>query len=150
MFAQSVVVAAVLGGAVLPLSVPAESPTVSVVCHRGGVLTGTMVPGTGSAGQSIHREADVWGCSSPVLPGITSGHFTADLPWNSLDAPSPGQFAWDEGSVSRVIGQPNGLWTIVDGPGSGHTLRFDLAGEMNVWWYHWNNSMAVESLSFLD
>ncbi|AYF73610.1 hypothetical protein D7D52_06805 [Nocardia yunnanensis] len=119
-------------------------------CAHGGVLSGTMIPGTGSAGQSIRREADVWGCASPFLPGVASGHFGAELPWNSLDAPSLGQFAWNDGSVSKVIGQPNGLWTIVAGPGNGHTFRFDLAGEMNVWWYHWNNSMPIDSVSFLE
>ncbi|GAB0104955.1 hypothetical protein JMUB6875_39330 [Nocardia sp. JMUB6875] len=153
MSARCGVVAAAGCAAALALSVPqavADPGGGSGGCAHGGVLSGTMIPGTGSAGQSIRREADVWGCASPFLPGIASGHFSAELPWNSLTSPSLGQFAWNDGSVSKVIGQPNGLWTIVDGPGSGHTFRFDLASEMNVWWYHWPNSMAVESVSFLE
>ncbi|MFE3959898.1 hypothetical protein ACFXPS_37670 [Nocardia sp. NPDC059091] len=61
-----------------------------------------------------------------------------------------GQFAWADGSFSTVIAQPNALWTITDGPGSGHIFRFNLAGEMNVWWYHWDNSMPVDSMIFLE
>ncbi|MFD7842698.1 hypothetical protein ACFV4K_07170 [Nocardia sp. NPDC059764] len=156
MFARSALVSAVCCGAALSLPLALSLPFAAADpggalggCRHGGVLTGALIPGTGSVGQSVHREADVWACSSPLLPGIESGHFTAELPFNALDSPSLGRFDWTDGSVSQVIGQPNGLWTIVDGPGNGHTFRFDLAQEMNVWWYHWNNSMPVESVSFL-
>lgn len=147
------VVAVVFGMAALFLSAPqtAADPDGGLNgCQHGGLMSGTMIPGTGSVGQSVRRAADVWGCASSLLPGIGSGHFSADLPFNSLDAPSTGQFAWEDGSVSTVIGRPNGLWTIIDGPGSGHTLKFDLAGEMNVWWYHWGGSMPVDSMRFLN
>lgn len=152
MSARSALVSAVFCAAALSLSPPlaAADPGGALGgCRHGGVLSGALIPGTGSAGRSVHREADVWACSSPLLPGIDSGHFTAELPFNALDSPSLGRFDWADGSVSQVIGQPNGLWTIVDGPGNGHTFRFDLAHEMNVWWYHWNDSMPVESVSFL-
>ncbi|GAB2541963.1 hypothetical protein [Nocardia heshunensis] len=151
MSARRGVVVALLCGAALSVSLPlAQADPGPGGCAHGGLLTGTMVPGTGSAGQGIHREADVWGCSSSLLPGITAGHFTAELPWNALDSPTLGQFSWSDGSVSRVIGQPNGLWTVVDGPANGHTLRFGLTQEVNVWWYHWANSLPIESVSFLD
>ncbi|MEV0461788.1 hypothetical protein AB0I30_05485 [Nocardia tengchongensis] len=145
------VVAAAAGLALLTLAAPpaAADPGLGG-CSHGGMLSGARIPGTGSAGQSVRREADVWGCSSPLLPGIESGHFSAELPFNSLTAPTLGQFAWGDGSVSSVIGQPNGLWTITGGPGGGHTFRFDLAHEMNVWWYHWDDSMPVRSVSFLE
>ncbi|MVU83984.1 hypothetical protein GPX89_43000 [Nocardia sp. ET3-3] len=144
------VVTALLCGAALAVAAPPAQADSGGGCAHGGVLSGVMVPGTGSAGQGIHREADVWGCSGPLLPGITSGHFTAELPWNALDSPTRGRFDWNDGSVSAVIGQPNGLWTVIDGPAAGHTFRFQLAGEMNVWWYHWPNSMQIESVSFLE
>ncbi|MFE3053715.1 hypothetical protein [Nocardia sp. NPDC059239] len=147
------VFAAVFGVAVLSLWAPqaaADPGGGPGGCQHGGVLSGTRISGTGSAGQSVRREADLWGCSSPLLPGIVAGHFSAELPFNSLDAPSMGQFAWADGSFSTVIAQPNALWTITDGPGSGHTFRFNLAGEMNVWWYHWDSSMPVDSMIFLE
>ncbi|WP_405486227.1 hypothetical protein [Nocardia sp. NBC_00511] len=119
-------------------------------CGRGGVLTGTVVPGSGSAGQGVHREADLWDCSSPLLPGIVSGHFTADLPWLGFDPPGRVTIAWSDGSVSTATAYPNALWGITDGPGAGHALRLNLAIEMTGKWYYTGGSMPVSSATFLQ
>ncbi|NNH75007.1 hypothetical protein HLB23_35030 [Nocardia uniformis] len=118
-------------------------------CHKGNVLTGVRVPGTGSVGQSVRRAADLWECSSPLLPGIVSGHFSAELPWLGFGAPTSGAFTWSDGTVSTVTGLPNTFWTITSGTADGHVVRFDLVTEMNGDWYYTDNSMAIESLSFL-
>ncbi|GAB4589292.1 hypothetical protein [Nocardia sp. IFM 10818] len=118
-------------------------------CFRGGVMTAERVPGTGSAGQSIRRTAEVWECSSPLLPGIVSGRFYAELPWRGDVVHTSGRFDWSDGSVSLVTGLPNTLWEIYSGPGSGHVLQFELAMAMNGNWYYSDNAMAIDSLGFV-
>lgn len=154
MFGCRKVFLAVLAGVVV--SLPVAGPGVAEPlgdelggCYRGSVLTAERIPGTGSAGQSIRRKGEVWDCRGPVLPGIESGRFYAELPWRGDVVPTSGTFTWSDGSVSTVTGLPNTLWTITAGPGSGHTFRFDLAMEMNGNWYYSDNSMAINSLSFV-
>lgn len=118
-------------------------------CNRGNVLTGDVLPGSGSAGQSVRREADLWECSSPLLPGIVSGRFHAEVPWLAFGAPSAATFTWSDGSVSRATGLPNTLWTVVDGPASGHVIRFQLAENMNGHWYYIGGSKAIVSMEFM-
>ncbi|WP_218021498.1 hypothetical protein [Nocardia acidivorans] len=118
-------------------------------CYRGSVLTAQRVPGTGSAGQSVRRTAQVWDCVSPLLPGIGSGRFDAELPWNGGGSITSGTFTWSDGSVSGVTGLPNTLWEITSGPGSGHTVQFQLDMPMNGDWYYTDNSMAIVAATFL-
>ncbi|MFI6868108.1 hypothetical protein [Nocardia sp. NPDC050406] len=146
------ILVAVLGGAALSLPVvapgaAAPEPDGLGGCYRGGVLIGDRIAGTGSAGQGVRRQGEVWDCASPVLPGIVSGTFRAELPWRGFGTPTTGTFAWSDGSVSTVAGLPNTLWSITDGPGRGHTVRFDLDMEMNGDWYYTDNAMAIESLT---
>ncbi|WP_157555205.1 hypothetical protein [Nocardia crassostreae] len=119
-------------------------------CHRGGVLTGERIPGTGSAGQSVRRTGEVWDCVSSLLPGIASGRFRAELPWRGFGAHTSGRFEWSDGSVSLVTGLPNTLWVVDSGPGSGHVLQFQLAMAMNGDWYYTDNAMAINSLRFVE
>lgn len=146
------VLAIVLGGAVL--SLPAGVADAAQGdglggCYRGNVLTGTRVPGTGSAGQSVRRAAEVWDCASSLLPGVVSGRFAAELPWLGFGATTSGTFTWSDGSVSTVMGLPNTLWEITSGPADGHTLQFQLDMPMNGDWYYTDNSMAVVAVTFL-
>lgn len=147
--------AAVLGGVVVTL--PVAGPGLAGPdrgglggCYAGGVLTGDRIAGTGSAGQSVRRTGEVWNCASPVLPGIVSGRFRAELPWRSFGVPTSATFEWSDGSVSSVNGLPNTLWTITSGPGAGHTVRFDLDMEMNGDWYYTDNAMAIKSLTVVE
>ncbi|MEV6767730.1 hypothetical protein AB0N05_03760 [Nocardia sp. NPDC051030] len=119
-------------------------------CHKGSVLTGERMAGTGSAGQSVRRKGDLWDCTSSLLPGITSGRFRAELPWLGFGSVTSGTFEWSDGSVSTVTGYPNTLWQITTGPGAGHVLRFDLATEMNGDWYYTDNSMAIDGATFVE
>ncbi|WP_157535001.1 hypothetical protein [Nocardia inohanensis] len=138
-----------LGCAVLPAVAPAAaSPGRDLGgCYRGNVLTGERIPGTGSAGQSVRRQGDVWDCAGPVLGGVTGGRFRVELPWLGFGTATTGSFTWSDGRVSAVTGLPNTLWTVTSGPGEGHVLRFDLAMEMNGDWYYTDNSMAIDSLT---
>ncbi|MFC9996265.1 hypothetical protein [Nocardia sp. NPDC127526] len=139
---------AAVGSATLPAAAtPADTELGG--CFRGGVMTAERVPGTGSAGQSIRRTAEVWECSSPLLPGIVSGRFEAELPWRGDVVLTSGRFEWSDGSVSLVTGLPNTLWEIYSGPGSGHVLQFELAMAMNGNWYYSDNAMAIDSLGFV-
>lgn len=148
------VVAVVLWSAVLALPVGGMAAAVPGDglggCYRGNVLTGTRVPGTGSAGQSVRRAAQVWDCASSLLPGVVSGRFAAELPWLGFGAITSGTFTWSDGSVSTVMGLPNTLWEITSGPASGHTLQFQLEMPMNGDWYYTDNSMAVVAATFLQ
>ncbi|WP_405134554.1 hypothetical protein [Nocardia sp. NBC_01388] len=148
------VIAVVLGGALLSLAGGAAAATAQAAglggCAQGNVLTGNRMPGTGSAGQSVRRAADLWGCSSSLLPGIGSGHFSAELPWLGFGTPTSGTFTWSDGSVSTATGLPNTLWTITSGPASGHTLQFRLDWPMNGDWYYTDNSMAVAGATFVQ
>ncbi|MFI1920233.1 hypothetical protein [Nocardia sp. NPDC020380] len=146
---RGALVAAVCGVVLsVPVVAQADSPELGG-CARGGLLTAQMVPGTGSAGQGIHRETDLWDCASPLLPGIVSGHFTAEEPWITIDNASA-RITWSDGSVSTAIGYPNELWTITDGPASGHTLRLALETDMTAQWYHLDTTMPVRSASFME
>ncbi|MFE6860510.1 hypothetical protein [Nocardia sp. NPDC057668] len=118
-------------------------------CYRGNVLTGALVPGSGSAGQGVRRTAEVWDCVSPLLPGVVSGRFEAELPWVGFGSRSQARFIWSDGSVSTASGLPNTLWTIVDGPAAGHILRFQLAGNRDGDWYYLTGSAQIESLTFM-
>ncbi|UGT39186.1 hypothetical protein LTV02_24195 [Nocardia yamanashiensis] len=136
--------------AALPATAPAgASPGTELGgCYRGNALTGERIPGTGSAGQSVRRQGDVWECRSPVLPAqITGGRFRVELPWLGNGTTTSGTFTWSDGSVSVVTGLPNTLWTVTSGPAQGHVLRFDLAMEMNGDWYYTDNAMAIDSLT---
>ncbi|MEV6070479.1 hypothetical protein AB0L82_28355 [Nocardia sp. NPDC052001] len=119
-------------------------------CSKGNVLTSNRVPGTGSAGQSVRRTAELWECSSPLLPGIVSGRFTGELPWNSFGVTTAATFTWSDGSVSTATGLPNTLWAITSGPATGHTVQFQLSMPMNGDWYYTDNSMAVVGARFLE
>ncbi|WP_330184732.1 hypothetical protein OHB26_14760 [Nocardia sp. NBC_01503] len=119
-------------------------------CYRGSVLTAQRVPGTGSAGQSVRRTAELWDCSSSLLPGIGSGRFDALLPWNGGGTLTSATFTWSDGSVSTATGLPNTLWAINSGPGSGHAVQFQLDLPMNGDWYYTDNSMAVVAATFLE
>ncbi|WP_306363001.1 hypothetical protein [Nocardia sp. CC227C] len=148
------IVLVVFVGAVVaqPLPGPAAAGPGSELggCYRGSVLTAELLPGSGSAGQSVRRAGEVWDCRSSLLPGITAGRFRAELPWRGFGSPTSGSFTWSDGSVSAVAGLPNSLWTITSGPGSGHAVRFDLAMEMTGDWYYTEHPMAIESLSFVS
>ncbi|MBL1075603.1 hypothetical protein JK358_14480 [Nocardia sp. 2] len=119
-------------------------------CFKGDVLTGQLMPGTGSAGQTVWRQAGVWECRSSLLPGIESGQFSAEVPWLGFGALSSGRFAWSDGSVSAAVGYPNGLWGLTSGPGAGHTIVLNTQPVMTGNWYYTTGSQALISATFLD
>ncbi|MGY4098882.1 hypothetical protein ACW2Q0_04840 [Nocardia sp. R16R-3T] len=116
-------------------------------CRQGSVMTGRLVPGTGSAGQSIQRSATLRECVSSLLPGIDSGQFSVTIPWNAPGAPSSAQFAWSDGSISAATGYGNGLWLIIDGPASGHAIQVIAADTWNGWYFSYAD-VAVTSAIF--
>lgn len=103
-------------------------------CARGGVMTGRMIPGTGSAGQSIQREVTLSDCAGPLLPGIRGGVFAVSIPWNVTTAPTSARLSWSDGSVSTATGYGNGVWLITAGPASGHAIQLDVADTWNGWY----------------
>ncbi|MEU0502673.1 hypothetical protein [Nocardia sp. NPDC005998] len=118
-------------------------------CRQGSVMTGRLVPGTGSAGQNIRRAATLRECVSSLLPGIEAGQFSVTIPWNAPGATSAATFAWSDGSVSAATGFGNGLWLITDGPASGHGIQVDVADSWNGWYYSYAD-VAVTSATFLS
>jgi hypothetical protein len=98
-------------------------------------MTGRFTPGSGSAGQSVRREATLTDCASPLLPGITAGRFDATIPWNALNAVSAATFTWSDGSFSTAQGYGNGLWLIIDGPARGHGIQVNVADTWDGWYY---------------
>ncbi|MEV6138069.1 hypothetical protein AB0L63_18775 [Nocardia sp. NPDC051990] len=147
---RSVLVAAVL--CALPVlgapQVQAYPPSEgSDGCRQGSVMTGRLVPGTGSAGLNIRRAATLRECVSSLLPGIDSGQFEVTIPWNAPGAPSSAQFAWSDGSISAATGYGNGLWLITDGPASGHAIQVIVADTWNGWYFSYAD-VAVTSAIF--
>ncbi|MFF3226811.1 hypothetical protein ACFYV7_28730 [Nocardia suismassiliense] len=118
-------------------------------CRQGSVMTGRLIPGSGSARQSIRREAMLHQCASPLLPGIDSGRFTATIPWSAPGAVSVAEFAWSDGSLSRATGYGNGLWLITDGPATGHGIQIDVADTWNGWYLSYAD-VAVTSATFVS
>ncbi|WP_280261225.1 hypothetical protein [Nocardia wallacei] len=117
-------------------------------CRQGGVMTGRLVPGSGSAGQNIQREGTLRECDSPLLPGVTGGRFSVTIPWNATGATSAATFTWSDGSVSAATGFGNGQWLITAGPASGHGIQLFVA---NTWsgWYLSPLDVTVTSARFL-
>lgn|GEM_PF-3245474 len=147
---RSVLVAAALC-AVPMLSAPQgqAQPPGDGGCAQGSLMTGRLIPGAGSAGQSIRREATLSDCASPLLPGITAGRFGVSIPWNTPTAITTATFTWSDGSVSTARGYTNGVWLITDGPASGHGIQMNVADT----WDGWNLSpvdVAVTSASFVS
>lgn len=103
-------------------------------CGQGGVMSGRLIPGSGSAGQSIRREVTLSGCASPLLPGITGGQFGVSIPWNVTTAPTTATFRWSDGSVSTASGYGNGVWLITAGPAAGHGIQLYVADTWNGWY----------------
>ena len=118
-------------------------------CRQGGVMTGRLIPGTGSAGQSIRREVTLSGCVSPLLPGITAGQFGVSIPWNATTAPTTATFRWSDGSVSTAGGYGNGAWLITAGPATGHGIQLN-AADTWVGWYLSPVDVAVTSAVFVS
>ncbi|WP_433193867.1 hypothetical protein ACQP1G_34490 [Nocardia sp. CA-107356] len=116
-------------------------------CQQGSVMTGRLVPGTGSAGQNILREVTLRGCVSSLLPGIDAGQFAVTIPWNAPGATSAATFAWSDGSVSAATGYGNGLWLITDGPANGHGIQVNVADTWNGWYLSYAD-VAVTSATF--
>ncbi|MFQ6392323.1 hypothetical protein ACLMAJ_02595 [Nocardia sp. KC 131] len=116
-------------------------------CKQGSLMTGRLIPGTGSAGQNIRRSATLRECVSSLLPGIDAGQFSVTIPWNAPGAPSAAEFAWSDGSVSRASGFGNGLWLITDGPATGHGIQVDVADTWNGWYYSYAD-VTVTSATF--
>ncbi|MBY8856687.1 hypothetical protein K7711_09390 [Nocardia sp. CA2R105] len=103
-------------------------------CSQGGVMTGRLIPGTGSAGQNIQREVTLSDCASPLLPGIHAGVFGVSIPWNVTTAPTTARLSWSDGSVSTATGYGNGTWRITAGPASGHAIQLEVADTWNGWY----------------
>ncbi|MEV0298467.1 hypothetical protein [Nocardia sp. NPDC050710] len=118
-------------------------------CHQGSLMTGRLVLGSGSAGQSIQRAATLRECVSSLLPGIDAGQFRATIPWNAPGATSAATFAWSDGSVSTATGYGNGLWRITNGPASGHAFHVIVANTWNGWYYSYAD-VAVTAATFLS
>lgn len=118
-------------------------------CRQGSLMTGRLIPGTGSAGQNIRREAALWECVSSLLPGIYAGRFSVTIPWNTPGATSRAEFAWSDGSVSTATGYGNGLWLITDGPAQGHGIQVNVADTWNGWYYSYAD-VAVTSATFVS
>ncbi|WP_040812486.1 hypothetical protein [Nocardia concava] len=93
-------------------------------CYQGGQVAGWLVPGTGSAGQNVHQEVNMWICESPLLPGIDAGKLTYEVPFGG--GPGSARFNWSDGSVSNANGGGNNLWSITDGPAAGHSIQLNL------------------------
>ncbi|MFX0579351.1 hypothetical protein [Nocardia nepalensis] len=149
---RSVLVAAVL--CALPALVAPQSQAYppsegSGGCRQGSLMTGRLIPGTGSAGQNIRREATLRECVSSLLPGIDAGQFGLTIPWNAPGATSTATFAWSDGSLSTATGYGNGLWKITDGPASGHAIQVNVADTWNGWYYSYAD-VAVTSATFLS
>ncbi|MGF6881998.1 hypothetical protein ABIA39_002597 [Nocardia sp. GAS34] len=118
-------------------------------CRQGSPMTGQLLPGTGSAGQSIRRQAALSDCASPLLPGITAGQFGVSIPWNVTTAPTTATFRWSNGSVSTATGYGNGLWLITSGPAAGHGIQLNVA---DTWagWYLSPADVTVTSATFVS
>jgi hypothetical protein len=97
-------------------------------------MTGQLLPGTGSAGQSIQREVTLNDCVSPLLPGIRAGRFEVSIPWNATTAPTAARFDWSDGSVSAATGYGNGVWLITAGPATGHAMQLYVADTWSGWY----------------
>ncbi len=114
-------------------------------CAHGGVMTGRMIPGTGSAGQSIQREVTLSDCASPLLPGIRRGVFAVNIPWNVTTASTAARFTWSDGRVSAATGYGNGVWLITAGPASGHAIQLDVADTWNGWYLSAADVMVADA-----
>ncbi|MFI9508467.1 hypothetical protein [Nocardia sp. NPDC052566] len=118
-------------------------------CREGSMMTGRLVPGTGSAGQNIRRDATLRGCVSALLPGIDAGRFSVTIPWNAPGATSAAEFAWSDGSASTARGYGNGLWLITAGPATGHGIQIHVADTWNGW-YDSYAEVAVTGATFVS
>ncbi len=112
-------------------------------------MTGRFLPGSGSAGQTIRREATLSDCASPLLPGIHAGRFEVTFPWNVTTAATTAEFTWSDGSVSTGTGYGNGVWLLTSGPASGHAIQVDVADTWNGW-YLSPADVAVTSAAFVS
>ncbi|WP_328403894.1 hypothetical protein [Nocardia sp. NBC_00403] len=117
-------------------------------CQQGSLMSGRLIPGTGSAGRNIWREATLRECVSSLLPGIGAGQFSVTIPWNAPGATSAAEFAWSDGSVSTATGYGNGLWLITNGPASGHGIQVDV--DNWIGWYFSSADVAVTSATFVS
>ncbi|MFI1917089.1 hypothetical protein [Nocardia sp. NPDC020380] len=93
-------------------------------CYQGSQVSSWLVPGTGSAGQNVHSEGNLWICDSPLLPGIDAVQVSYEIPWGG--GPGSARFAWSDGSVSTATGGGGNLWGITDGPASGHSIQLNI------------------------
>ncbi|QIS09671.1 hypothetical protein [Nocardia arthritidis] len=118
-------------------------------CRQGGLMTGALVAGSGSAGQNIRRSATLRECGGPLLPGIDTGQFTAIIPWNTPGAQSTAEFAWSDGSVSTATGYGNGLWLITGGRAAGHGIQVNVADTWNGWYVSFAD-VTVTSATFVS
>ncbi|MQY17112.1 hypothetical protein [Nocardia macrotermitis] len=130
----TVLVAALACAVPLVVAAPGHSAPAAGGCADGGVMTGRMIPGTGSAGQSIQREVTLRDCLSPFLPGIRGGQFSVTIPWNATTVPTAARFTWSDGSISTATGFGNGVWRITAGPATGHAIQLDVADTWNGWY----------------
>lgn len=118
-------------------------------CRQGGPMTGRLIPGTGSAGQSIQREGTLSDCVSSLLPGIDAARFTVTLPWSAPGAPSAARFSWSDGSLSTATGYGNGLWLFVTGPATGHAIQLNTADTWSGWYLSYAE-VTVTSAGFVS
>ncbi|WP_280442074.1 hypothetical protein [Nocardia brasiliensis] len=118
-------------------------------CQVGSMMSGRLVPGTGSAGQNIHREANLRECASPLLPGVDAARMSVTIPFNAPGATSSAEFAWSDGSVSTATGYGNGLWSITAGPATGHALHIHTADTWNGWYFSYAE-VLVTSATFVS
>lgn len=93
-------------------------------CYQGSQVSSWLVPGTGSAGQNVHSEGNMWICDSPLLPGIVAAKLGYDIPWGG--GPGTARFIWSDGSVSTATGGGGNLWGITDGPARGHSIQLTI------------------------
>ncbi|MEV6429646.1 hypothetical protein [Nocardia sp. NPDC051463] len=145
---RAVLVAAVLSVVSVFGAAQGQAQPGSGGCQQGSLMIGRWIPGTGSAGQNIWREATLRQCVSPLLPGIDAGRFSVTIPWNAPGATSAAEFAWSDGSISTATGYGNGLWLITSGPASGHGIRVDV--DNWIGWYFSPADVAVTSATFVS
>ncbi len=147
---RTVLVAALCAAPLLsaPLS-HAQPPQGAGGCGQGGLMTGRLIPGSGSSGQTIRREATLTDCASPLLPGITAGRFDVSIPWNVTTATTTATFAWSNGATSIGRGYGNGIWLITEGPATGHGIQINAA---DTWtgWYLSPMDVPVTSATFVS
>ncbi|QIS03078.1 hypothetical protein F5X71_12825 [Nocardia brasiliensis] len=117
-------------------------------CRVGSMMSGRLVPGTGSVGQSIRREVDLRECTSPLLPGVDAARVTVTVPFNAPGALSTAELAWSDGTRSTATGYGNGLWAITTGPATGHAIHLHTADTWNGWYLSYAD-VLVTSATFI-